>query len=88
MKKYEDSMSLRKIAFGASLLALSGCSSLTPDISLNNMSPMAEYYRARFNVIDNYYAGDYYIAEYYINDTNRSYCSDGYCYKGVKRRHY
>lgn len=81
-------MSFKKIALGVIMIGLCGCANLTPDISNSNTSPMAEYYRARFNLIDNYYAGDYYIAEYYIGDTNRSSCSDGYCYKGVKRHHY
>jgi starvation-inducible outer membrane lipoprotein len=62
-------MSFQKLVLTALSLALCGCSSLTPDISNSNTSPMAEYYRAKFNIIDNYYAGDYYMAEYYIGDT-------------------
>ncbi|MBS0287437.1 MAG: hypothetical protein JSR17_09080 [Proteobacteria bacterium] len=74
------------LPLAVALLGLSGCTNLTPDITGN--SPTAEYYRARFNIIDNYYAGPYYISEYYIGDTNRSWCSDGYCYKSTKWRNY
>lgn len=65
------------IALGA---LISGCSSLTPDFSMNSQA-MTGYSKPRFNVIDNYYAGKYYISEYYVGDYHNGYCSDGYCHK-------